>query len=720
MTLSRRALLATAAVAPAFGFRAHGAEQAAAPPVAPERPVTDDIFGTKVTDPYRWMETPGSAEFQDYLRAQNSYARAVLGRIPGRAALAQAIAHYTGGLTAARNPQVAGGKLFLELRPPGADTFKLTVRDLPDGAPRTLIDPDAPHDGRKRALNWWQASPDGSRVVFGLSLAGSEDASLQVIETASGRVLPDLISRAQYAQPSWTDDGAAVAFNRIAGTDKAAVDYYEHSVCWLHKIGTDAAQDIKLLAQGQYANVSVLDTQFPTVIYTPGSDTAIGLLENGVQTEETLYTAPAASLGTKTTPWRLVCKPDDKITGFTLRGDDLYLITYAGAPRYKLLRTSAANPDLAQAKEVVPAGDILLDNALAARDGIYLTGRNEKGLGVLRRLHDDGRIETLDLPFEGSILDVFADPRQDGIWFQLTSWTMAPVLCRAGAGGKVTATTLVPKAPFDTSQYASETVLARAKDGTQVPLSIIYKRGLKKDGTAPTILTAYGSYGISIDPEFSPRYFAWLDLGGIYAVAHVRGGGELGRAWYEAGRKASKPNTWRDLIACGEYIVAQNWTQPGRLAIEGTSAGGITVGRALTERPDLFAVVFSRVGVSNAARSEFSPNGPPNVPEFGSVKDPATAAALLEMDALSHVKDGTKYPSVVLTTGLQDPRVSPWEPGKMAARLQKATASGNPVILRVETEGGHGVGSTRSQFDQEYADLFAFALWRMKDRRYQP
>ena len=630
------------------------------------------------------------------------------------------MAHYTGGLTGARTPQVAGGRLFLELRPPGADTYKLMVLDLPNGAPRVLVDPDAPHDGKKRALNWWQVSPDGARVVFGVSPAGSEDAPLQIIEVATGRVLPDHIDRVQYPQPSWTADGGAVAFNRLASAAKSSLDLYKHSVCWLHRVGTDAEQDLRLLAQGQYAAIPVLDTEFPTVALTPGSATAIGALQNGVQNELTLYTAPAAAIGQQAAPWRVVCKPADKITGYTLRGDELYLNTYAGAPRYKLLRTSAAGPDLAKASVVVPEGDVLLDNALAARDAVYLVGRNDKGLGVLRRLMADGKIETLPLPFAGSINDAYADPRQDGLWFLLASWTSSPRLCQATADGKVTVTDHVPAAPYDTSAYVAETVLAPAKDGAKVPLSIIYRKGLERNGAAPTILTGYGSYGLSIDPEFVSRYLAWLDLGGIYAVAHVRGGGELGRAWYEAGKKATKPNTWRDLIACAEYMVAAKFTSPAKLAIEGTSAGGITVGRALTERPDLFAVVFSRVGVSNAARSEFSPNGPPNVPEFGSVQDRATAAPLLDMDALSHVRDGTKYPSVMLTTGLQDPRVSPWEPGKMAARLQRASASGNPVLLRVETEGGHGIGSTRSQFDQEYADLFAFALWRMKDPRYQP
>jgi prolyl oligopeptidase len=721
MQIDRRALLAAAGAFPfVSGAGLAFAQGADGPPKPRRQPVTDDVFGTRVTDPYRWMENTKDPDFLPYLKAQGAYAQRVLGAIPGRPELASAIARYTGGLTAVTDPQVAGPWLFLEERPPGANTYKLMVQPLSGGDRRVLIDPDAPADGKKRALNYWLPSPDGALVLFGVSEAGSEDAVLQVIETASGKVLADRIDRTQYASPSWTNDGRAFYFNRLASTDKTSLDYYKHSVCWRHVVGTDPAQDVKALAQGQYAGVPVLDTEFPSITVTPGSDTALGGLFNGVQTEITLYAAPLASLGKADTPWVPVCKPADKITGYTQRGDELYLVTYAGAPRYKLIRTRASKPDLATAGVVVPPSDILLDGAGAARDGVYLFGRDAKGVGSLRRLHDDGRIETLALPFEGSIVAPFTDPRLDGAWFLLTGWTHPPVVCRVGADGKVVATDFAPPPPYDTSVYASETILATAKDGAKVPLSIVYRKGLKRDGSAPTILTAYGSYGISLDPSFVSRYLAWLDLGGVYAVGHVRGGGELGRDWYEAGKKATKPNTWRDLIACAETLVAERWTSRPKLAIEGTSAGGITVGRALTERPDLFAVVFSRVGVSDAARSEFSPNGPPNIPEFGSVQDKDTAQALLAMDAYYAVKDGTKYPSVVFTTGLTDPRVSPWEPGKMAARLQSATASGNPVILRVEAEGGHGVGSTRSQFDLEYADLFAFALWRMGDPRYQP
>jgi prolyl oligopeptidase len=252
-----------------------------------------------------------------------------------------------------------------------------------------------------------------------------------------------------------------------------------------------------------------------------------------------------------------------------------------------------------------------------------------------------------------------------------------------------------------------------------VPLSILYAKDRKRDGTAPLQLYAYGAYGNDQNPAFIVDALPWLDFGGVSAVAHVRGGGELGEAWHLAGKGPTKPNTWRDAIDCAEYLITERWTGRGKIAVEGGSAGGIMVGRFLTERPDLLAVAISQVGVSNAIRTETEPNGAANVPEFGSVADPDGVHARLEMDAYQHVRDGTAYPAVLLTTGLNDSSVAPWESGKMAARLQAATSSRRPVLLRVETNGGHN-NATRKQGVEEAADVYALILWQTGDPRFQP
>jgi prolyl oligopeptidase len=278
----------------------------------------------------------------------------------------------------------------------------------------------------------------------------------------------------------------------------------------------------------------------------------------------------------------------------------------------------------------------------------------------------------------------------------------------------------VPPWTDDLSPYEAEEVKAPAPDGTLIPLSIVHRRGLPRDGKSPVWLEGYGAYGISLTPALASRFIPFLEDGGVLAVAHVRGGGEYGEEWHMAAHLATKPNTYKDLIACAEYLVHQGFGAPQAMAIEGRSAGGITVGMALVARPDLFRVVFSGVGDSNALRAEFETDGAANSLEYGSVKTLEGFRALASVDALSHVKDGAAYPAVMLTTGMNDPRVAPWQPGKMAARLQAATSSKRPVILRVDFDAGHGFGSTKSQRDGETADQMAFFYWQIGKTGYQP
>jgi prolyl oligopeptidase len=262
--------------------------------------------------------------------------------------------------------------------------------------------------------------------------------------------------------------------------------------------------------------------------------------------------------------------------------------------------------------------------------------------------------------------------------------------------------------------------MATSYDGTMIPLSVVYRQGIKMDGSNPTLLSGYGAYGIPQEPWYVPRMLAFLERGGILATAHVRGGGEYGEEWYRAGYKGTKPNTWKDFIACAQYLIDNKYTSPGKLACTGGSAGGILVGRAITERPDLFGIAIPQVGALDMLRAETTPNGIPNIPEFGTVKTEEGFKALFEMSAYHHVKNGVKYPAVLLTAGMNDPRVEPWETAKMAARLQAATASGRPVLLRLDYEAGHGIGTTKRQVEEETADIWTFVLWQAGVPDFQP
>ena len=396
----------------------------------------------------------------------------------------------------------------------------------------------------------------------------------------------------------------------------------------------------------------------------------------------------------------------------SLDASDLYLLTTKAAENGKVLRLPLDGGSLAGAVTVVPEGPRVVENIALARDGLYVLDL-DGGYHSLRKLGRDGRLREVPLGFEGSVQGLSASPADDGVFVDGTGWLLPFTTFRHDpASGRTERAGIAPPSTLDLSGYEAVRTQATARDGTKVPLSIVAKKGLARNGRHPALVSAYGAYQISTNPYFSPRNLALLERGGLFCVAHVRGGGEYGKRWWKGGQKLTKPNTWRDLIDCCEHLVKERWAGRGTITIQGGSAGGITVGRAMTERPDLFAGVISNVGVSNALRAEFSQNGPPNIDEFGTVKERDGFAGLKAMDALFHVKDGTRYPAVLLTVGMTDPRVEAWHGGKMAARLQKANRGPNPVLLRVNFDAGHGLGSTRSQIDDERADEFAFVLWR--------
>jgi prolyl oligopeptidase len=720
--LRRRTVMSAAvALVGAGAWPAHAAKTAprAGPPVARVEAVSETFFGQTIVDPYRWMENPKDKDWEPFMRGQNAHARAALDAIPGRAKLKQRIAELSGGTAVAYGVQSAGGRVFYQVRPAGADNFKLAVRQGLGGAERVLIDPTTmkSNDGKHMSLDWWSASPDGKHVVYGLSPAGSENSVAHVMDVETMRVLPERIAGTQYAGPSWLADGSGFFYFRVADPSKlGSVDYYKKGLALFHKLGTDPKEDPVLMTHGKDAAVPVADNEFPGIaVSRSGGEFALLGVFGGVRRENPLYVARLAEVLAGRAQWKRVCTVEDEVVDSAFDQNDLYLLTTKNTPNGRLLRTPLASASFADAATVVPEGPLVMQNVALARDGAYLLDM-DGGYNTVRKLGRDGKVTAVPLPWEGSISGLSASVLEDGVWLDGTGWLLPFTTFRHDpASGKTDNAGLAPPAALKLSDYEAVRVTVTARDGTKVPLSIVAKKALKRDGRNPTLVAAYGAYQISSSPYFSPRTLAFLERGGVFCTAHVRGGGEYGRRWWKGGQKLTKPNTWRDMIDCCERLVKDGWASKATLTIQGGSAGGITVGRAMTERPDLFAGVISNVGVSNALRAEFSQNGPPNIDEFGSVKDQDGFTGLKQMDALQHVRDGTRYPTVLLTVGMTDPRVEAWHGGKMAARLQKAqraTRSKNPVLLRVNFDAGHGLGSTRSQIDDQRADEFAFVLWR--------
>ncbi len=692
-----------------------GAQTLERPPSAPMRPVTDAYFGTKIVDPYRWMEALDEPTVA-WMKAQGAYTRAVLDSIAPRRALLEKISAFTAAFGLTSSVQVYGGRTFYLNRAPGSDSYDLMVRNA-DGAVAKLVDVAAlsvAHGGAPYAINYYATSPDGRLVAVGISEGGSEDASLSVYEAATGQQVAGPISRAHFGAANWADDGSLLYFNRLPETqDRASRFLNSMAVVWNLK-----DEPVVLYGGPGGHGPRVAPEQTPQVALWPGGKEAAAIISNGVQNELQIWLAPVGHAADSAAPWRQLTSYQDDVTNLEISGDQAFLLSHQNAPTFQVLGLQAGQA-LAQAKVLLPAdANRVVESIHAAADGLYVATRVGSYSKLLRVPLGGGAPVEIALPFQGAIAEMFADPRAPGVTVLLESFVRSPTAFRYEPESKRFVDQKLTVAPhYDASRFILKNLTARAHDGVSVPLTLIRPSGARSG--APLLLYAYGSYGVSTLANFRPLWIPFMAMGASTAYCHVRGGGELGESWRLAGKDDKKPNSWRDLIACAESLIARGVATRRTLFIRGGSAGGITVGRAMEERPELFAGVIDQVPAANTLRAELEANGPANVPEFGTFKNEQGYRNLLAMDSYLNVRDGVQYPPILIATGLNDPRVDPWEPAKLAARLQ-ASGTKSPVLLRVVEDAGHGIGSTKTQEDQLAADVAAFVFWHSGLRAWQP
>jgi prolyl oligopeptidase len=721
--MRRLGTLLCASAALITGTAAHGqernkpAEWQAKPPKAQARPITENFFGTKLVDDYRYMETAGDQETLDWMKAQGQHTRSVLDAIPARAAYLQKISALGSQFGFINSYAEAGGRAFYLERAPGSDVFNLMVREE-GNSNRALVDVAAllAATGKPHAINYFEPSDDGKHVAVGVSVGGNENADLTVLDVTTGQRIAGPVPNARFANPQFGSKGG-LAFTLSQelrpGQPKTDTFLNRQAVVWDMK-----GSPVPITGGSVITAPKIRPDESPYVVLTPGSRTAVMLVAEGVKNEVDLYVAPEVNAAARTAKWRKVADRREGVTDFTVSGERIYLLSNSGAPTFRVLSMPVSG-SVATAKEILPArADRVLQYVGAASDGLYVAAREGVYGKLLRIPLSGGAAEEVDLPIKGNIAELVTDPLRAGAVVSVSGWTAPPTLYRFDSKSKTfSALPSGARPDIDLTRYATHDLRARAKDGVEVPLSVVSAAGQRTP--RPMLLQAYGSYGISQLPGFSTSRLALIDEGGTAAVCHVRGGGELGEAWRLGGKDANKPNTWRDLIACAEHLIRDGWTTADQLAIIGGSAGGITVGRAMIERPDLFAAVVSAVPMASAVRAEFQQNGPVNTVEFGTIKDPTGFKNLLAMDAYYTVENGKTYPPMMFTTGLNDTRVDSWQPAKAAARMQ-AAGSPNPVLLRVEIDGGHGGGATKKQGDELQADVASFLFWRSGRPNWQP
>lgn len=685
-----------------------------APPTAPVEMVTDDYYGTTVADPYRWMESGNDPRWMPWLKAQAEHTDRIMAGLPGRNRLFAAIQALSGDQVSVGMVRKAGQSLFIMRRDRGAEDPRLYVR-TGKAAERMLVDPAKILD-TAQALDWWVPSPDGRHVAVGLSKRGTEASVLHLIETATGKLLPTRIPATDFGVVSWLPDSSGFAYLQFVG-EQGTPGYYLNNLTKLHRIGGKGADP--LLLERAKAPVTLAPNDFAFVEFDEETDTALFAVVDG-RREQKLYLASRAALLAGKPVWRRVGDFEAQIEGAEVLGGNLWVRTTRDAPNGKLLITPLAKPDLASAREVKLPGDPVIEG-LRAVGPAMLVNTIEGGQNGLWRVRADGKATRIALPFAGSATVLSEVVKTGEAYIGLTGWLAPNDIYRLGPGGKLQRLNLTSSPEgYDPARYEARSLTVTARDGTKVPYTAISLKGRAAQGPGPLLIEAYGSYGAAMLPRFQTALIPFLDRGGTYVMANVRGGGEFGRDWHYGGRGPTKANTWNDAIDVAEALVRDKATAPGQMSIIGTSAGGVMVGQAVNARPDLFTGAIANVGFMNPVRYVSEQNNA-DIPEWGGpIADAATFKTMFDLDPYLHVRPGTAYPATLVVSGLNDPRAATFHSAKYAARMAAATSSGEPVLLRIDFGAGHGMGSTRSQRDAMWADIYSFVLWQAGAKDFQP
>lgn len=675
-------------------------------PPAPQTPrenVVDDLHGTKVTDPYRWLEADATERVREWTDRQNARTRAVLDQLPQRAAFASRLRELLSvGLLS--TPRPLAGRIFHTRREGEQKQAVLYVRDSIRGADRALIDPNTFDREGLVTLDWYYPSPDARYVAYGLSRGGDEMSTLHVVETATGKALPDRIQHTQRSTVAWIDGGFFYTVHPAPGSVAAGDENYYRRVRY-HRLGDDPASDELVFGEGR-PKEDILGVTASAdgrwVLFTAFKGWArsdLYLLDRG-HPERRLVT---------------VMEGEDAIAeGFVLDGR-IWLRTNLDAPNYRVVSVACESPAVSRWETVIAEGQDVIESFDRTRDRI----------AVLRLVRATSRLATYDLrgndereiplPSLGAIEIVEGEHDGDRIGYTFQSFTQPPIAFvadpRTGAVSEVVRLRMPDR--LDVASIAVEQIAYASLDGTDVTMFLVHRKDVRPTGAVPTVLTGYGGFNISRTPLYSAGAAAWVEAGGLFAMPNLRGGGEYGETWHRAGMLANKQNVFDDFHAAAEALIARGWTDARHIGIVGGSNGGLLVGAALTQRPDLFAAVYCAVPLLDMLRYQNFRIARFWIAEYGSAEDPAQAEWLRKYSPYHNVRAGVRYPPVLFTTADGDSRVDPMHARKMAALLQAQSEDPDSVVLlRVDRDAGHGIGKPLDKQVDDFADQYAFIAWR--------
>ncbi len=679
----------------------------AKPPVAAKKPVTGILYGQTLKDDYGWLENWADPAVKSWVNGQNAYTRGVLDRIPSRTAIRDRVAELSEDVAPHYFKLVRRGATIFALKdqPPRNQPMIVALGAIDDlASERVVVDPNAIDSTGATSIDFFEPSVDGRHLAVSLSKGGTESGTVHFYETLTGQALPDTLPRVNGGTAggdvAWTPDGTGVWYTRYPAPGEApadSLDFFQH--VWFHELGQPLEKDtyvmgMELPSIAEITFESSDDGEWMLVAVRNGDGGQVGWWLRG----EDGAIRPFASF-------------TDGVAAARFGFDALYLLSRKRNPSGEVLRVPLAQPDLAHATVVVPASDRAIEDLHLAGNVLCVFDQLGGPMGA-RRFGTDGKpLGELPVPPLSS-LSGFVALGGDAFAVSLESYTQPERWVRWDAAANAfTPTPLAMRSNADFSDIEVRRLFATSADGTKVPMNVLVKKGFAADGTAPALLYGYGGYAISESPNFNASRLLWLEQGGAYVVANIRGGSEYGDAWHQAGKLVRKQNVFDDFAACARALVEQKITSKERLVIQGGSNGGLLMGASLTQHPELFSVVISEVGVYDMMLSEATPNGLYNTTEYGSMRDSVQAAALLEYSPYQHVRPGTPYPAILLTTGVNDPRVAPGNSFKFAAALQ-ASGTRKPVLLRTSMTTGH-IGVPLNARNERVADIYAFIFTQL-------
>jgi len=693
--------------------------------IKPEN-LTEDYFGTKLDDSFRFLENDTVAEIKLWYKKNNLQAKNQFEKIPGRDEIYSSIIEIENlKQTKISDVKKADGNRYFYLQKKSSELIsKLYCRNLLNGEETLIYDPVIRHPNKSGIIiNYFSPNKQGTKIAFSITENDKEVAEIRIFDLEKNTLLPEII---QNCAPSillgikWLKDGNGFSYMHIPDINPNSKNYFLNTKCVLYKLGEDSKKLNVLFSRNKYPNLNLANEDYPIIEYD-GEFAFTGLF-NVSPFVDYYYTNYNDAISGKSS-WKPFYTSKDKITHFFTKDDKVIFMTAKNASNFKICEAPLGDLSNSSWKTLVEEDDesVITDLALT-KHAIYFIKTKNGVESRLYRLETNGVIKEIYMPHSGVAHIYSYDTEKNHLFLGIEGWTFQYSLYELDYKNDD-----FKLSPFSTAteyddlnNVVVKEIEISSHDGVMVPLSIIHSKNMTHDNSNRVLMVGYGAYGYSETPYLNKVMLQWIKNGGIYAMAHVRGGGEKGDKWHKGGFKSTKSNTWKDFIACAEYLIDSSYTQPDKLVISGTSAGGIPIGRAITERPGLFCAAMIRSGILNTTRSQYGVAGESSTYEFGTVNDSIEFLSLLEMDAYQHIKYGTKYPAVYASVGLKDARVSPWETAKFIAKLRNSNISKKSILFSIDKDAGHGLNLTSKKRYNEWADQLTFALWQTGHPDFQP